>query len=397
MKSLILLAINDLIHFISSFVPKDSNLWIFGAWSGEKYIDNSKYLFEYVNKPDHNIKAYWFTQNKEIFDLVKEKGYNVCYSYSLKGYWLTMKAGIAIVTHSKLLDLNNSISSKTKVVQLWHGTPLKKILYDDKISIYGNTRENSIKNRLVELLLPILFDKYDYSLLIAPSEKIKDNFASAFKISKNKIVVTGYPRNDALFKKLKVNTKFKKCIYMPTFRNGNNLNLFSNFGFNVRKIDEFLENNNVQLYLKLHPGDAVHSDVNIGLKKKIKDSNNIFFIKDTIDIYSHLKEFDFLITDYSSIYFDYLLLNRPIIFAPFDMDSYIKDEREFYYEYNKVTPGPKAKNWPEVMRYIKEAIIYPNKYTKERLRINKFFNKYSKSDSSKRVFEEIIKLTQKEC
>lgn len=384
------LAFNNLIYFISYFVPKDKNLWIFGAWSGDKYADNSKYLFEYVNQNHPEIKCVWITKNKNVIELLNEKGYDACYFFSLKAYILSMRAGIGVITHSKWTDLNSSLSSRTKIIQCWHGTPLKKIIYDDKISKYGNQNQNTFATKILNYIFPTIFNNYNYSLLIASSDEVKKKLSSAFKIKKDKIKITGYPRNDQLFKFS--SDKSKKGIYMPTFREDeSNFNLFSKYDFNINRINKFLNKNETYLYIKLHPGDAISGKIKSHIKNHINNSN-IRFIEDNVDIYEYLNQFDFLITDYSSIYFDYLLLNRPIIFAPFDIEYYLNEERELYYDYNKVTPGPKAKNWNEILIYLEEFILNPNKYNDDRSKINKVFNKFIDENSSERVFNEIKNL-----
>ena len=144
------------------------------------------------------------------------------------------------------------------------------------------------------------------------------------------------------------------------------------------------------LLIKTHPVNSISNQV---LLKQIEATKFIKIVSDSDiegDIYPILRYTDVLITDYSSVYFDYLLLNRPIIFAPFDIDEYMKKDREFYDNYNDVTPGPKAKNWDEVLVYIKEAIREPEKYGKDRERICKIFNQYCDSNSSERVYKAIM-------
>jgi len=99
-----------------------------------------------------------------------------------------------------------------------------------------------------------------------------------------------------------------------------------------------------------------------------------------------------LITDYSSIYFDYLLLDRPIIFAPFDKKVYIQEDREFYFDYDKVTPGPQAINWNEVMQAIETFTINPKSYTREREIIKNKFHTYQDAQSTERVYKAICKM-----
>ena len=108
------------------------------------------------------------------------------------------------------------------------------------------------------------------------------------------------------------------------------------------------------------------------------------------DIYSILPETDFLITDYSSVYFDYLLLNKPIIFAPLDIDQYVENDRALYYNYEDVTPGPKARNWREVVEWIEDILTKSDAHEEERRRVSRMFNAYDDGCSSKRVFDTIV-------
>ena len=77
--------INLPLYYISYLLPKNKNVWIFGSWFGEKYADNSKALFEFVNKHDKEILAVWLTQSKTVFRDLNQKGLNVYYTYSLFG------------------------------------------------------------------------------------------------------------------------------------------------------------------------------------------------------------------------------------------------------------------------------------------------------------------------
>ena len=96
-----------------------------------------------------------------------------------------------------------------------------------------------------------------------------------------------------------------------------------------------------------------------------------------------------MITDYSSVHFDFLLTKKPIIFAPFDKEKYLMDDREFYFDYDEVAPGPQAGNWTEILENIEKFIQNPKLYEGERLRVLKRFNKYTDSNNCKRVFSSI--------
>jgi len=381
----------DLVYLVSHLVPKDKSLWVFGAWFGKKYADNSKYVFEYVNKNQPGIRAVWLAKTKDVVERIRRQGYRAYLAYSIKGYLLSMRAGVAIVSHSKAADLNGyAISSYTKVIQLWHGIPMKKIGFDDLIYTYRNSR--NFFGRLINILQRLVFpfSTEHYALAIVTSVETKSILAKALRMNPERIRVTGYPRNDAFFRKRalrseNLNQKTINGIYMPTFREdvGSAPDFFIRYGFDAKAIEAFLKERNICLSFKLHPANKPPSE--------IADQLEHVKLLDIDDVYGMLQDFDFLATDYSSVYFDYLLTDKPIIFAPFDMEDYIKNDREFYYTYEDVTPGPKARNWDEVLHYIEEAVKYPEKYSEERKKTRKLFHKYTDGNNSRRVFETIRK------
>lgn len=367
-------------------------IWVFGAWEGKRYSDNSKYFFEYINKNHPEIRAVWITKNRNVLTHIKNKGFEAYMAYSLKGCYFAMKSQAVITCQPPRLDINNFVVfNRAKLVQLWHGIPLKKIGFDDRIFLYTDSFVSNIKIFLTKLLCPSPFKKY--ALITATSEENKQRFQSSFDAHDDTIKITGFPRNDALFSFNKQFIKKEKNqkigIYLPTFRGGfsSEFDLFEKYNFNIEKLENFLKDRNILLYIKLHPMNLPSES----LLKQIATSENIKFYKED-DIYDSLNIFNFLITDYSSIYFDYLLLDRPIIFTPFDINEYLKEDREFYYDYEEITPGPKAKNWDEVINYIDENITNPDKFRGARERVRKIFHKYCDGKSNQRVYEEITNL-----
>jgi len=395
--------LKDIIYFISSIIPKNKNLWIFGSWDGQKFADNSKYLFIYVNEQHPEIRPIWLAKNSKVIKLLQEKGYEAYKSYSFKGFKYSMRASCVVVS-CQLSDVNRFAICGAKKIQLWHGTPLKKILHDNIVTgLESYKRKSPIKRFLLTLYRKALkFTGIHYDLLIATSREAREKLSSAFKIPENRIPITGYPRNDILlnadwlrsdencfFKELRRQMAVSKVIaYLPTFRDNRNIDLLNNYGFSFDAVDEFLEKTQAILWIKTHTADENLSRIkNESSTKRIL----IFSDRNLPDNYPLLKKTDILITDYSSVYFDFLLLNRPIIFAPFDLAEYVRNDRELYYEYNEVTPGPKAKNWPKVLKLI-EKVMQEDKWKQRRKEICRSFNEYKDGKSSKRVFEEIKKI-----
>jgi len=394
-------------YHLSNIVPKNNNIWIYGARRGRDFFDNSKYFFIYMNKHHPEVKSIWLSKDKNIIKKLRKQKYEAYQTYSLKGIYLSLKAGFVILNNG-VYDVNFYLIGKnTKKIQLFHGMPLKKIGYDDKITLeedksYRKKLELFIKFRnkyfpFIDNFDPTLpyVDNYDY--LVATSKENLKRFSSAFKINEKNIILTGSPRNDALFddlfkekcvfiKNLSEKIQFNYVIsYLPTYRDKGNIKyIFSKFQYNPEELNNILEKLNAIMIIKLHPRDIA---LNIQLFEESFERIIVITDKEISDIYPLLKKTDVLITDYSSVYFDYLLLNRPIIFAPFDIDEYLTRDRELYYSYDKVTPGPKAKNWPDIIYYVSKSLKNNELKKEEREKISKIFNLFFDGRSSERLYK----------
>lgn len=146
-------------------------------------------------------------------------------------------------------------------------------------------------------------------------------------------------------------------FYMPTFRESEIL-FFENFDRDDFQM--FLEENNILFCIKLHPKSKLNEEF-----RNIQ-SENIMVINKDADPYVFLKMADVLITDYSSIYFDYLLLDRPIIFFAYDLEEYLNDSREMYFDYDEFTPGEKVNDYQELKSGIVKVIYYSDQYKEAR-------------------------------
>jgi CDP-glycerol glycerophosphotransferase (TagB/SpsB family) len=391
----ILSVFGDLLWLATTILPKDQSLWIFGAWFGEAYADNSKYLFEYVNRNHHTIRAVWLTKNKAAYDLVKKRGYEVYLVNSIRGFLLRVVSGVW-VTSAGIFDFNSFHTwpiGRVKIVELLHGTPLKAYGYDDPHYIDFSKGQNLARLHVLPFNKRVSLD----DLYIAPSEEVQSKWATAFRVSPQKIKITGYPRTDVLFAQDKpkvpitdlldnLKETFTVAIYMPTHRQGGETSLAYLLN-DLKSVNSRLAELHVILLVKAHR-------FHLGEVRLLDRSlSNVLFVKDEDidqDIYTILSETDLLITDYSSVYFDYLLLNKPIIFAPFDLDTYTANERPLYYNYADVTPGPKARNWDEVIECIEAIVRESDVYEEQRLKVGSTFNAYHDGNSSQRVYQAIV-------
>jgi CDP-glycerol glycerophosphotransferase (TagB/SpsB family) len=187
----------------------------------------------------------------------------------------------------------------------------------------------------------------------------------------------------------------KIIIYMPTWRE----NSFNSNPINLDNLNKFAQDNGLFIIMKMHPFirrdsffDSIEQD-----KYLFKDdySFNITFYPSTDDIYPILSHSDMLITDYSSIYFDYLLVNKPIVFFIYDKNEYLKYRGDFMLEFRDFTPGLKPENIHELKENILSALNNDTFYTeREKLR-QKLFDVKSSGHSSEIIFNEIKNLSEK--
>jgi len=160
---------------------------------------------------------------------------------------------------------------------------------------------------------------------------------------------------------------------MPTWRNKNK-NFLESAIPDIDMLNAILKKNDLSMYIKLHPNtDTIN-----------KQCSNVLFMDPQEDIYNFLHQSDLLITDYSSIYFDYLLLNKEIVFYPYDYEEYSKDEREFYFDYTSFTPGKKVYTFEDLL----ESLNHLKKldYSHERKILKDTLWKHQNGDASERIY-----------
>ncbi|EGQ8219535.1 hypothetical protein DZF84_20235 [Vibrio parahaemolyticus] len=358
-------------YYLSRIIPTKKNVWLFGSWHGYKYGDSSRVLFEYVSDNKKNIKAVWVSRDKNIVKKIREKKYRAYSTYSVPGVYYSIVANVNVFNVS-VNDITDFFPGKN-LVNLWHGVPIKKIGYDNKVSSVINKEKIEKLHRV----FPYIRCEKFIDLQVACSFKEAENLSTAFDLSLSKIAITGLPRNDLLFEKMKNTRKFK-VIYMPTWREKEKINIFEEMNINAKEINEKLKKLDIYLEVKPHPNNTKIFNFD--------KLSNMCLYNNKGDVYEHLNDYDILITDYSSVYIDYLLTDKPIIFVNGDIDSYLTEDRELYYDYNSVTPGIKCSTWNDVISAIEIIKTRGDTYHAERQKVRDYFHFYNDGNSSQRVF-----------
>lgn len=237
-----------------------------------------------------------------------------------------------------------NFNSKDVVIQLWHGAGAFK-----KFGLSSTSNQDLIE------LEQLISEKLDH--IIVSSKNVAPFYEEAFGVDSEKILALGIPSTDYYFKnhdldelRIKFEDEYPKArnkkivLYAPTFRENEKMdeNLIENFDielFNKELGSEYI------LCIRLHP------QIN---KKSSLNQDNIINLTDYPDEKELLLLADILITDYSSIMVEYTLLNKPLIFYPYDYEYYLNSERGFYFNYKNIVPGPIALTNKELISIIKE-------------------------------------------
>jgi len=270
-----------------------------------------------------------------------------------------------------------------KLIQLWHGAgAFKKWGYSAAENEWGNSRDEMEK-------YPI---HWNYTHVIVSSPEVIPHYADAFKISPDRMFAYGFPRSDVFFnsgfiktsqsklEKLIPQSKGKKIIlYAPTFR-GNTLHDAYNEGVLDVSMMKKAFSDEYFLITKYHP---------LSTPNKIPEKDEDFAqdLSKSIDINEALCCADIVITDYSSLIFEYSLLMRPMVFYAYDLESYI-DQRNFYYKYEDFVPGPIVYDNNGLIDAIKSQAT---SFDKEKVRA--FKNKFMSAcdgNSTKRIVEKLF-------
>ena len=370
------------------FYKVSPKMILFESFYGNSYSCSPKAIYEYM-LTDERFNDFTFVwafkePNKYSFDertiLVKSNSRRYYKYLSKSKYWI-----VNLLINTGVKKKKNQI-----YVQCWHGTPLKKLRYDiEKDNILNSVSEVRKRNDLDAI-------KFDY--FISPSKFCTEKFTSAFNLKnlnkENIFIEKGYPRNDYLFnykksdvkkikKKLNIPLNKKVILYAPTFRdnqvneNGYTYNVVLDFEKLKKEIsDEYVVLFRAHYFI----ANKFNFDKYNGFVynvSKYEDINELYIIS------------DLLITDYSSVFFDFANLKRPELFYMYDYDDYKNNLRDFYISLKEL-PGPIVQSEEELIGEIKKIDSYNKKYKIKYENFNKKYNYLDDGNSAKRVVEEIF-------
>jgi len=363
------------------FIPKLKTRIIISSEFNLTYKQNSKFLFEYlINKhPDKEIK---FVINEPILreKLTARVGDYFIESESLAGMLYVLRAKTWIVSSLETPVGGLFLSVGRYVYHLGHGAPIKSIGLLEKYS-----------NQKKKIYLKLI--RFNFSYLFSTSELFRATWSGFIDIRPDKIKIMGQARNDALHspditlvnKVINKSLQSKNILYAPTWRAFGETKIFPFAEMDFIQLAKFLEDNNINIFLRLHP------NFEASIPEEVTDLSRITILSSSQvpEINDVLGAFDLLITDYSSIYIDYLVTHKPIMFLPYDYEEY-ESKIGFTIPYNEYAPGPKPKTQAEFESELNKLLFDNHYYKKERISVNKILNHFNK-DNCKQNADFILK------
>lgn len=339
MKSIITALLRKFIYHLSGVCPR-TNKAVMGSYKNQ-FSDNAKYLYLHWQQTGL-LRSIWISGDNAVIKQLKRDGFEAYNRRSIRGMFHCLTAKYYFY-NSYIGDINQYLAKGATKVNLWHGSPLKKIEFDitsGPLAHYyqADTQFDRWKNALKFHQQHVKPD-----LMLSPSPVIDSLFISAFRLESNQLIRSGNPRTD-YFKRYPeqvrsianlVETQYDKVIlYVPTWRdssinssvkNGKNNEISNPYdnAFDWPALSKQLVQNNQLFLLRFHPNEA-------HLGKQLSQYPNIVDISHWEDVYSILQEVNLLITDQSSLFVDLLLHQTPILFYSFEQDNMNDKAREIY-------------------------------------------------------------------
>ncbi|MFH4911007.1 MULTISPECIES: bifunctional glycosyltransferase/CDP-glycerol:glycerophosphate glycerophosphotransferase [Staphylococcus] len=375
---------------VFSKMPMLKKTIVYESFLGRNYSDSPKAIFEYLmhNERYSDWNHIWILNDKTIIEddnLFKEKNVKVInrFSWSYFFYVTVAKYFILNMRQPKWLEKKE----EQIILSTWHGTPLKRLVFD----------MNNVTSANKNYKRDFYYQSRNWDYLIAANEYSEHIFERAFMYPKSNILTYGYPRNDILStynnqyknilkEKLNIPLDKKVILYAPTWRD-DEYHAAGQYKFKLQLDLEKMQNilgDDYVIVLRMHYfiSDKIDLSCFKGFAfdfSKYNDINDLYIIS------------DLLITDYSSVFFDYANLKKPILFYTYDLNKYKDELRGFYIDMVNDLPGPLLYNTDEVIQNI-ENIENVKKYYESKYK--EFYQNFCNLDdgnATKRVVEKVIR------
>lgn len=367
---------------------------LFEAYLAQSYACSPRAIYEYLLTTEkyNDYRFIWAFKDPKRYGFLAKNERTVIVKYRSFQYYKALAKSKFWIVNGWIPTLITKKPSQV-MVQTWHGTPLKRLRND----LIPNTKHATLSFKKQVEANKVDAARYDY--FISPSRFASQVFRSAFALDtlgkEDILIETGYPRNDFLFrftesdvKKIKTKLSIPKgkkiLLYAPTWRDdqyakgqGFTYQLEINFDDLKREIgDEYI------VLFRAHYNVAKQFDF-------VRHKGFVYDVSGVDDVNDLYIISDVLVTDYSSVFFDYANLKRPMIFFMYDLEYYEQQLRGFYFDVKEL-PGPVVKTNKQLTSAIGDLPKLSKKYAKAYNAFNGKYNYLDDAHASQRVVEKVI-------
>lgn len=351
------------VDLVNLFIWRDKRVVLVGSWMGDKFMDNPRFFYQYLfaHKDEYAIKkVIWVTRNENVFQMLREEGYEVYMMHSRKSVYYHFKAGVHITCNINYPvkgyagDLMGQLSGHAKKINMWHGIPLKA----GKSTGKNNTNRGLSGKLRYTLRNSKLFcaiftpGHWDRAYMLSAGETCTKRISEFCGVDPKRFIPSGYPRHCLAEQFLpteqqvveRMQASRKSILFVPTFREqGEVPQPLCDPAFR-----SFLAEQDYLWIEKPHPASPKLADVD-GL------GDQVLILESHFDINVILPFVDILITDYSSAIYDAMAFDKSVLYYLPDYENYANNERGFLCDYQALVGNFGARNTSELMEKIQRV------------------------------------------
>lgn len=399
--------VSFLLYILSFAVPRKQNRYAFGSWFGTNYIDNSRYLYEYILSHDPKAELIWIGDKSIKTRLSGNPRTRVYSRDSIRAVWALLRSRYMFCSQLCDVDLCKFYVYRGAVVTyLHHGVPVKR-WGDDAVRVSSKRKRFRGLRRLSRRLN---VEPFQYDYFIATSPLNRENNLTALKsrgCTPEKIIDSGYPRNDMLVnfdpakarhlkevfcEEYRIDSQKRIVLYLPTFRRkGTPTRSFvpeSLSKEDYETLRRVLTETDAVLVEKCH----IAEDLAPNTEKGFFESGNVLHLTNDrkVNVQELLLFADVLISDYSGAFLDFVLLDRPIIHYAYDYEEYRDFDSGLYYPIEEFAAGDIVRTHRELCVSLRENLTGIKDDRIKRARVRQTYMSYEQGTASETIWKTVI-------
>ncbi|MFG2496016.1 CDP-glycerol glycerophosphotransferase family protein [Streptomyces caniferus] len=371
-------------HEVFSRLPIKKRTVVFESHLGKQYSDSPRAIYEEMRRQGLEFEAIWsYAGSPKNFP----KGVTLVRRWSLPYLKALAQAEFWVDNQSYPLKLTKR--PETTYIQTWHGSALKNMGFDQPALKAQTRQQQAAQQRSL--------DRFDRFLI--RSEHDVHTLARAFRLKEKTLLRVGYPRNDALVRtrqreaalgarergplaaQLGIPADKTVLLYAPTFRKTGGRHARFELPFDVERFADHFGDRYVLLVRSHYLNHVVLPPTVEG---------RVIDVSARHDVTPLLELADGLITDYSSVMFDYALLDRPLVFFTYDYDEYVHEDRGTYFDLLEHAPGPVVRTEEDFHQAIKSFESQSAEYAKSRKEFVAKFGEYDQGNAAQSIVDQFF-------